>query len=100
MSKIPDGAYVLATKFSDGNPGDPWAVGFLRRDGTRRFTVLNNDGVPIYRPGGFSRIFRISKFVGREIVDNARVIETSLTPMIQWKHHFERTEWAEEADDE
>ena len=30
MSRIADGEYVLATKYSDGDPGDEWAVGFLK----------------------------------------------------------------------
>lgn len=29
MKEPEKGDYVLGTKWHDGNPGDPWAVGFL-----------------------------------------------------------------------
>lgn len=62
------GDYVLATKYSDGDPGDPWALGFYagERDmgNDRRHFVKNAEGHSI-RPGGFRRVERIRKDVGR-----------------------------------
>ncbi len=68
------GDYVLATKWSDGDPGDPWALGFyageLDMGNTRsnikvlpRYLVNDGSGKTI-RPGGYRRVARIRKDVG------------------------------------
>lgn len=64
------GDYVLATKYADGDPGDPWALGIY--DGKYspggglqdRHLVNEADGTCI-RPNGFRRVARIRKDVGR-----------------------------------
>jgi len=75
------GDYVLATKYSDGDPGDAWALGFF--DGpapgfargklgaeSMRWTVRNASGDSI-RPGGFRRVARIREDVGRWLLEVA-----------------------------
>ena len=70
------GDYVLATRWSDGDPGDPWAVGIYA--GTHslnkplRHMVNNADGTTI-RPNGFSKCHPIRKDVGRWLLTVAAV---------------------------
>lgn len=62
------GDYVLATKYSDGDPCDHFVVGFFDRMlGDDRFIVVDGDGVP-FRASGFRRCERISQNVGGTIV--------------------------------
>jgi hypothetical protein len=65
------GDYVLATKYSDGDPGDGWALGFYAGPlgGTDnglpvRHMVVDGKGENI-RGNGFRRVERIRKDVGR-----------------------------------
>lgn len=75
------GDYVLATKYSDGDPGDPWALGFyageLNMGNDReqikvapRYLVNNSSGQSI-RPNGYRRVARIRKDVGAWLLDVA-----------------------------
>lgn len=72
--------YVLATKYSDGDPGDQWAVGFY--DGSfdvgseTRHLVVDGDGNQ-FRWGGFRRVEKISHARGVFIVDHQAEIEAS-----------------------
>ena len=62
------GDYVLATKWNDGDPGDPWAIGIYAGihslGETQRHMVNNADGSTI-RPNGFRKCHPIRKDVGR-----------------------------------
>ena len=60
------GAYVLATKYEDGDPGDAWALGFYDgvRDEQGRHYVKDSEGRQI-RGNGFRRVARIRADVGR-----------------------------------
>lgn len=62
------GDYVLATKYSDGDPGDGWALGFYAGPMTQytphRYDVIDSDGKSI-RGNGFRKMARIRKDVGR-----------------------------------
>lgn len=69
------GDYVLATKWSDGDPGDPWALGFydgidLYLPSTPRHMVKDSSGKTI-RPGGYRRVARIRKDVGAWLLNVA-----------------------------
>lgn len=72
------GDYVLATKYADGDPGDPWALGFY--DGIRygdRHMVKDAAGNQI-RHNGFRRVARIRQDVGRWLLEvAARQLERS-----------------------
>lgn len=62
------GDYVLATKYGDGDPGDPWAVGFYagldtRRPHSPRHMVHDSHGNNI-RANGYRRVARIREDVG------------------------------------
>jgi hypothetical protein len=74
---VQPGDYVLGTKYSDGDPGDPWAVGFY--DGIQygdRHMVKDSAGKQI-RAGGFRAVVRIPYAVGAWLLANARVLESS-----------------------
>ena len=75
------GDYVLATKYSDGDPGDPWALGFYAGEldmgndreqikVAARYLVNNNSGQSI-RPNGYRRVARIRKDVGAWLLNVA-----------------------------
>ena len=73
------GAYVLATKFSDGDPHDHWVVGFLgvNKYGDDRFYVQNKkdkNGV-LFRANGFKRAEQISANRGAYLLRNQERIE-------------------------
>ncbi len=75
------GDYVLATKYSDGDPGDPWALGFYAGDldmGNDREQIkvapryLVNDGAgKTIRPSGYRRVARVRKDVGAWLLNVA-----------------------------
>lgn len=75
------GDYVLATKYDDGDPGDPWALGFYAGEldmgndreeikVARRYLVNNGDGKSI-RPNGYRRVARIRPDVGAWLLNVA-----------------------------
>jgi hypothetical protein len=81
---MPKGSYVLGTKYSDGDPGDAWGVGYylesfrLSPDGDQRHRIVGNDGSYLYGPKGFKVIRSgLSPDVGRWLVENAAALERS-----------------------
>lgn len=75
------GDYVLATKWSDGDPGDPWALGFYageldmgnssqRVKMAPRHMVNDSNGKTI-RPNGYRRVARVRKDVGAWLLNVA-----------------------------
>lgn len=75
------GDYVLATKWSDGDPGDPWALGFyageldMNNDREQikvapRYLVNDSAGRTI-RPNGYRRVAPIRKDVGAWLLNVA-----------------------------
>ena len=77
------GDYVLATKYDDGDPGDPWAVGYYLEPGPPsldkpRYRVSHADGRIIYGPNGFRRIRRgLRPDVGAWLMHNSAALEAS-----------------------
>lgn len=71
---IKQGDYVLATKYSDGDPKDPWGVGFFDEFDCERFYVMDSQGVWL-RYGGFRRCEAISKDLGKYICDHIEDIQ-------------------------
>lgn len=76
------GDYVLATKYSDGDPGDPFCVGFFDSTydhfGESRHLVVDNEGKQ-FRFNGFRRVEKISDAEGHYLV--AHMSEISARPM-------------------
>jgi len=68
------GDYVLATKWSDGNPGDPWGVGFYDGEGDGRLFVVDSNRKQI-RLNGYRAAARIPKKLGQWLLENAAALE-------------------------
>ena len=69
------GDYVLATKWHDGDPGDPWALGFyagldMLLPSSPRHMVHDSAGNNS-RAGGFRRVARVRKDVGSWLLNVA-----------------------------
>jgi len=82
MSEIAIGSYVLGTKFHDGDPGDPWAVGYYMGRGKdsykNRHLIGDKDGNLYYGPKGFIRIrANLKTDVGHWLVENCSILEKS-----------------------
>lgn len=85
--KLCEGDYVLATKFGDGDPQDPFAVGFFHSMLGDRYLVVDDNGKQ-FRAGGFRRVEKISKYVGDAIVQNIPLIEQSDRSLWFWRRNI------------
>jgi hypothetical protein len=71
MEATPEiGSYVLATKYTDGDPGDAWALGFYTGEEGGRHYVKDGAGQNI-RGNGYRRVAPIRKDVGRWLLEVA-----------------------------
>jgi hypothetical protein len=75
--------YVLATKWSDGDPLDQWAIGFYDRRIDDRFFVLDDKGCQM-RANGFRRVKKISGERGRWLLNHEKAIEWSERSLWWW----------------
>lgn len=71
-----NGDYVIATKYSDGDPKDQWCIGFFYKEENCRYYVIDDHGQQ-FRNNGFRRIRKISKARGAYILNNTNIIENS-----------------------
>lgn len=82
MGELQKGDYVLATKWSGGDPGDGWAVGFydgiLPKEAGPRCMVVDEGGKQ-FRQNGFRRVKKISKERGEFILRNKEFIACNNT---------------------
>lgn len=83
------GDYVLATKYSDGDPMDHWAIGFYDRYEDGRHYIVNDKGLQ-FRRNGFRRAEKIYPEVGDRFLDDIFAIEKSSSSVWSWRRHFER----------
>ena len=82
------GDYVLATKWSDGDPRDPWFVGFYGGPTFHgKHVVTDTDGKPFYRGGGLRRCERISNYVGHALIAGMKIIEMGSASVWYWRYH-------------
>lgn len=85
--KVPAiGDYVLATKYSDGDPGDHWCVGFLKAVmdyDPPRYDVVDGNGQS-FRGNGFRRIKCISAERGAWLLANEKNTEYSTRSLWFW----------------
>ncbi len=77
------GDYILATKWSDGDPGDHWAVGFFDHMLGERFIVVDSEGQP-FRANGFRKVKKISTDRGAWVLAHAKEIELSGRSVWGW----------------
>jgi hypothetical protein len=87
---LQEGDLVLATKYSDGGPGDHFAVGFLAgiwRSGIGsevRYDILDQSG-DLFRYNGFRRVDRISPARATWLVERFKVIELGCRSVWWWR---------------
>ena len=81
------GDYVLATKWSDGDPGDHWAVGFFvgmyPKAGGDRYNIADAEG-NLFRGNGFRRVKKISAERGRWLLEHKVEIENGGRSVWWW----------------
>ncbi len=82
------GDYVLATKFSDGDPGDPWAIGFyagldMSVPSSPRHMVKDSTGKNI-RPNGYRNVGRITHEIGDWLWANRDNLERAPSKINLW----------------
>ena len=82
------GDYVIATKYSDGDPCDHFAVGIFEGKVDGRYFVSGNDG-QMFRNNGFRKVKKITPAVGALIVENIPLIERSGVSVWKWVKEFE-----------
>jgi len=87
LPALREGDYVLATKYSDGDPGDHYCVGYLQEImdhfGEARYVVVDNSGVP-FRANGFRRAKRISHERGVWLIARFPEIEQGRRSLWGW----------------
>lgn len=81
------GDYVLATKYSDGDPQDQWSIGFfdsmLPKVGGERYMVVDGEGNQ-FRGNGFRRAQKIDANTGRWLLEHKAEIESSGRSVWDW----------------
>ncbi len=94
VKPIKKGDYVLATKYSDGDPGDHWCVGFYDElKWGDRHIVLDNAGKP-FRLNGFRRAQIIGDAEGQWLIEHIADIEQTMFKTRGADRHLEgRSVW-------
>jgi len=81
------GDYVLATKWSDGDPQDQWAIGFfdemLPKSSGDRYMVIDNNGKQFCN-NGFRRLKKISQTRGAWLLSRKLDIERGTKSLWWW----------------
>lgn len=78
------GDYVLATKYRDGDPGDPWALGFYAGVAFGdRHLVKDSNGDQI-RAGGYQRVGRLTPEIGNWLYANRVLLEQAPSKINLW----------------
>jgi hypothetical protein len=81
------GDYVLATKYSDGDPKDHFCVGLFRGMLFERYLVEDNKG-HLFRANGFRRCEKITRCIGDVLVAGMPIIEQGCASVWYWKRHL------------
>ncbi|MEN6379130.1 MAG: hypothetical protein ABFD15_06085 [Methanofastidiosum sp.] len=93
--QLTPGDYVLATKYSDGDPKDHFAIGFfseiLKYKSGDRYIVIDSEGKE-FRRNGFRRCEKISQRIGKILIDNICIIEQGCASVWYWRHHAKQLE--------
>lgn len=93
-TSVKKGDYVVATKYPDGDPGDPFCIGFYNGSydhyGTTRHLVVDGNGQN-FRHNGFRRVERVGSKRGAWIVRHLCLIEALKDRFSIW--HWWRAPW-------
>ncbi len=94
------GDYVLATKYSDGDPADAWCVGYyIAPTAWNRHLVGDANAGPGpngYRFSGFEYVALIDEELGNWLVRNAVELEKAPPCINLWAIHEARTKYLAE----
>ena len=78
--KLKSGDYVVGTVWNDGDPNDPWAIGWYVSSrigsGVTKHLISDNYG-GLFRTDGFRRVKKISPEAGNFLLTNKEKIEQS-----------------------
>ena len=80
------GDYVMASKYTDGDAKDHFAIGFYSGKLMDRYMVKDGDG-NLFRANGFRRCERISKKVGDVLVKYINIMEQASCSVWYWRYH-------------
>lgn len=83
MKKLKIGDYVLATKWSDGDPKDHWCIGIYSGEENGRHYVVDKNGNN-FRGNGFRRAKKITSNRGKWMLDRSEEIEHSGRSVWGW----------------
>lgn len=93
---VKKGDYVVATKYSDGDPGDQFCVGYYdgsyEHFGEIRHLVVDGDGKS-FRANGFRRVAKVGSRRGSWIVLHLTLIGQLMDRYSVW--HWYRAPWRE-----
>lgn len=84
------GDYVLASKYRDGDPNDPWFVGFIKQiircEDYDKYKIADEDGNLLYS-SMLARAERIGKANGHQLVRCKKYIKESNKSVYYWKNN-------------
>jgi hypothetical protein len=83
MTALNKGDYVIATKYGDGDPNDPWCIGFFASVMKERYDVVDHNGQS-FRLNGFRRIKKITKERGQWILNHRNEMEQGKHSVWWW----------------
>jgi len=83
-SDPPDpGDYVLATKYTDGDPWDGWVIGYYDKKLRDRHLIIDENGAQ-FRHNGFRRVAKIDQARGSFMITNMEFISNSGKSLWWW----------------
>ncbi len=86
------GDYVLATKYTDGDPCDPFCVGVFRAMLGDRYLVEDSNG-DLFRASGFRRCEKIQRRTGDILVKAFPIIgDRPGHSLWYWRRHLKELE--------
>lgn len=85
------GDYVLVTKFSDGDPKDPFYIGFFAGMDDNRY-IISDPACPGISFRRWWRCDRISKRVGDVLCKHIKVIEEASASVWYWRRNIKSLE--------
>lgn len=88
LNNLVKGDYVLASKWSDGDPQDAWCIGFFEeyKEEWERYIIVDNEGKP-FRANGYRRAKKISYQRGAWMLGHKEMIEQSSRSVWYWVRH-------------
>jgi len=87
---IHKGDYVLATKYDDGDPKDPWCIGFYVGLTSHGRHLVSDDNGNFFRASGYRRVEIISNECGDFMIKYMNLIEESCYSIWWWRKNWKQ----------